>query len=113
MTAALEQRQAALHRANEVRVHRSRFRLQVRGRTPAALNKVCRLILDPPWWARGWRLTHLLKHTPGVGTVAAARILRCLDAPGNTNLGDLDQVDREHLAYLVRRHAAVHGKQAA
>ncbi len=113
MTATVAQRAAALDRANEVRVHRSRFRLQVRGRNATDLNKVCRLILGPPWWARGWRLTHLLKHTPGVGTVAAARILRCLGAPGNTNLGDLDQRDREHLAYLVRRHAAVHGKQAA
>jgi hypothetical protein len=100
---SLEQRIAALGRANDIRTDRATLKRDIKaGRV--GLAKLCALISDPPAELLTMKLFALLMAVPKVGEVRVNRVLfRHAISPSKT-IGGLSERQRGQLvAWLVRR----------
>jgi hypothetical protein len=72
---ALEQRRSALVEANRRRAARANYRRHVRGLPyQAAVDSAFSTIINPPEWARSWRIIDIIKCIPGYGPEKTALI---------------------------------------
>jgi hypothetical protein len=94
---SLEQRQAALAHANEVRCQRARLKRDLKAGRQCVLDLVC----DPPEWAANMKLIDLLIAVPKFGSVKVHNVLRrCQISPSKT-LGGMSQRQRDELVGLL------------
>jgi hypothetical protein len=94
----LEQRLAALDRANRVRMARAAFKCDMRTRRATVLDA---LADPPPEWARGMTILDLLLAIPAVGRTKAARILRTLGMSQFKTVGKLSDRQRCELLRIL------------
>jgi len=98
---SIEQRMAALERANDVRSRRSRLKRNIAGGHVSVLD----VIADPPDWALTMKLLDLLLAAPKVGRVKALKLVNvCRISPTKT-LGGLSARQRDEVtaAWIWRR----------
>lgn len=102
---SLEQRHAALKKANSRRSMRSqRKKLWKCGTVAEARADLADLLEDPPAWAATWKVWFCLLAQPMVGEVRASVIMRRVGISHAKTLGGLtDRQRRELMAKLVER----------
>lgn len=92
-----DQRQAALARANEIRVLRARLKRDIRG----GESRLEDVLGEPPTYVRSAKVTDLLVAVPGVGPTRATRLLkRCAISEAKT-VGGLTERQRSALINLL------------
>lgn len=98
----LQQRYAALDRANDVRSRRAAWKRDVKAGRRLALD----VLLSPPWWAESMKVVDVLLAVPKVGRVKASKTLRRgpdgLPIPPGKALGALSDRQRQALAEALR-----------
>lgn len=94
---SLDQRRAALERANEVRHARARRKALWKNSLQAeALADLADLVEDTPAWAAGWRVEEALYAVPRFGRAVVQRlVVRRIGAGPKTTIGTL--TDRQRL----------------
>jgi len=96
---SLEQRLAALRRANEVRVGRAQLKKEL----AAGGRRIDDLLAEPPELALGAKVYDLLLDVPTLGRARVSRLLRhCRVGEANT-LGGLSERQRAELIAYLRR----------
>lgn len=94
---SLEQRQAALSRAQEVRRRRAALRRDLR----AGRADVAGLIASPPDWLESMKVYDLLLTLPWWGRVKATKALRAVHVSPTRTLGGLSTRQRAELIVFV------------
>lgn len=96
-TRSSEQREAALLKANRIRVLRSELKRDIQ-----SAGQVAVLVLDPPWFVESMKVTVLLGTIPRVGPVRVRRIMLACHVSETKTVGGLSVRQRDELAKAVR-----------
>lgn len=98
-TRSLDQRMAALKRANDIRTKRARLKRNLKA-GKASINA---MLLDPPEYLQTAKVFDMLLAVPKYGRVKTNRILtQCRISPSKT-IGGLSERQRAELVVLLRR----------
>lgn len=97
---SLTQRQSALRRANEIRVHRAQVKKDIKHGVVSPID----LLLDPDTMIAGMKIKALLVATPKVGTVKADRLLAREKVSPRKTIGGLSERQRSRLAIGLAAH---------
>jgi len=102
---SLDQRMAALSRANEIRARRAQLKRDLK----AGRASIGALLLDPPAWLETAKVFDMLLVLPRVGRVRATNILNgCRISPSKT-FGGLSDRQRAELAGRLSREPPAGG----
>lgn len=96
---SLDQRLAALDRANEIRMARAQLKRDVK----AGRRSVRDVLLDPPDWAATMHVLDLLLAAPKVGRVKANKVLQLSRVSPSKTLGGMTTRQRVGVAAMLRR----------
>lgn len=100
LSRSLEQRMAALERANAIRSRRARLKRDLK----SGRRRIVPLLEEPPAYLDTCKVFDLLLAIPGVGRVKANRLLvRCAVSPSKTVGGLSERQRRELVGQLGRR----------
>jgi hypothetical protein len=98
---SVEQRMAALERANVIRSRRAQLKRDLK----AGRVRLHDLLVDTPDWLESAKVWDLLVHVPRVGRVKALKALRACDISPSKTFGGLTERQRvELVAYLSGTH---------
>jgi ribosomal protein S13 len=98
---SLEQRMAALERANVIRSRRAQLKRDLK----AGRVRIHDLLVHPPDWLDTAKVATMLLQVPKVGRVKAAKALRVCDISPSKTFGGLTERQRvELVAYLSGTH---------
>jgi hypothetical protein len=96
---SLDQRMDALHKANEIRSRRARFKQDLKG----GRVQVHPYLLEPPEWLETAKVFEVLMAVPKYGRVKVGKVLQtCKISPSKT-VGGLSERQRSELVALLRR----------
>jgi hypothetical protein len=96
---SVEQRLAALERANDIRARRARLKRELR----AGRVLVAPLLLEPPEYIDSMKVFDLLLAMPHWGGVKANRLLSRAGVSPSKTIGGLSERQRRELAGMVSR----------
>lgn len=94
-----QQRQAALNRANQIRVDRALMKRAIKGRHLSALE----VLEDPPDYALTMKLAALLLAVPKFGTVKARRVMHVCRISDAKTVGGLSDRQRREVVHELDR----------
>lgn len=94
MSATVEQRSAALIKANVVRSERAKFCRRLKLGASGSW-----VILHPEWWAETWAIGEVLIALPGIGPSRAGEIMRRVGVTERRPLGAL--TERQAVALIM------------
>ena len=96
---SLDQRLAALERANQVRSRRAQMKTTL---TPAVARE---LLVEPPWWLMSMKVTAFLTAMPKHGPVRARRLLLECRISDSKTVGGVSGRQRDVLAAELAERA--------
>ena len=96
---SLDQRLAALERANQVRSRRAHMK------TTLTLPMAQELLVEPPWWLASMKVTAFLAAIQKFGPVKTRRILRDCQISDAKTVGGLSGRQRDVLLAVLRGRA--------
>jgi hypothetical protein len=96
---SLDQRMAALSRANEVRTLRAQLKRDLKARRVS----IGALLLDPPPYLETAKVFDMVLAIPKVGRVKATKILQSCQVSPSTTFGGLSERQRAELAGRLHR----------
>lgn len=96
-----EQRLVSLRLANDVRIGRSRLKRAI----AAGGIDLCSTIEQPPDFAHGMKLTHLLASLPMLGPVKVRQVLRLANVADHKTVGGLSERQRGEIVRILKERA--------
>jgi hypothetical protein len=90
---SIEQRLAALERANDVRLRRAQLKRDMK----AGRKHASQIIAEPPEWAETMRIVDLLLAVPRWGRTTVGGALKCVEVAPGKHLGGLSPRQRREL----------------